>query len=120
VDLWQYLDVLVLAVIGLAVAPLAGYAFVHALRQRSDAFTAVGKQTKGAWLGITGGSAFFLLLIPVFSTLANPTWFGLLRSFQGIRGFASLFWLAGLVATLVYLVDVKPAVVRVQGGGHNW
>jgi hypothetical protein len=32
----------------------------------------------------------------------------------------TLFWLAGLVAVLVYIVDVKPAVVGVQGGGQRW
>lgn len=120
VDLLANLDALVLAVIGLAVAPVSGYAFVHALRQRSEAFTAVGKQTKGVWLGITGGAAFFLLLIPLFAVLANPSFWGVVAAFQGVRGFASLFWLAGLIAVLVYIVDVKPAVVGVQGGGHSW
>ncbi len=120
VDLLANLDALVLAVIGLAVAPTSGYAFVHALRQRSDAFTAVGKQTKGVWLGITGAAAFFLLLVPLFTVLASPSFWGLVFAFQGVRGFASLFWLAGLVAMLIYIVDVKPAVVGVQGGGHSW
>ncbi len=32
----------------------------------------------------------------------------------------TLFWLAGLVATLVYLVDVRPAVVGVQRGDQRW
>lgn len=120
VDPLANLDALVLAVIGVAVAPVSGYAFVHAMRQRSEAFTAVGKQTKGVWLGITGGAAFFLLLIPLFAVLANPSFWGVVVAFQGVRGFASLFWLAGLVAVLVYIVDVKPAVVGVQGGGPNW
>lgn len=120
VDLLANLDALVLAVIGLAVAPMSGYAFVHALRQRSEAFTAVGKQTKGVWLGITGGAAFFLLLIPLFAVLANPSFWGVVVAFQGVRGFGSLFWLAGLIAVIVYIVDVKPAVIGVQGGGHNW
>ena len=33
-----------------------------------------------------------------------------------LRGFGLL----ALVAVLVYIVDVKPAVVRVQGGGQRW
>jgi hypothetical protein len=32
----------------------------------------------------------------------------------------TLFWLAGLVATLVYLVDVRPAVAGVQRGDQRW
>lgn len=118
-ELWQYVDRLVLAVVGLVVAPVSGYAFMHALRQRHDAFEAVGKQTKGVWLAITGGSTLFLLVFPAVGVLLQPTFFGALGALQGLRGPTSLFWIAGLVATLVYLVDVKPAIVGVQGGGHN-
>lgn len=38
----------------------------------------------------------------------------------GPLGTGALFWLAALVAVLVYIVDVKPAVVGVQGGGQRW
>jgi Protein of unknown function (DUF2516) len=108
------LDELVLCAIGVVVALVSGYAFVHALCQRPDAFTATGRLTKNAWLGITGASALFLLLIPLFGLLANPSAYGLVQSFQGPRSSMVMFWLAGLVATLVYLVDVRPAVVGVQ------
>jgi hypothetical protein len=123
VNVLEHLDALVLFAIGIAAAPVAGYAFVHALRQRSDAFTAVGKLTKNAWLGITGASAFFLLLIPVFSAITSVSYagfWGVVASFQGPRSSMTLFWLAGLVAVCVYIVDVKPAVVGVQGGGQRW
>ncbi len=119
-DVFLYLDRLVLCAIGVVAGLVAGYAFVHALRQRPDAFTAVGRLTKNAWLGITGASALFLLLIPVVSLLANPTFVGLLMAFRGPGGNFVLFWLAGLVATLVYLVDVRPAVVGVQRGDQRW
>ena len=99
---------------------VSGYAFAHALRQRPDAFTAVGRLTKNAWLGITGVSALFLLLIPLFGLLAAPRFPGLMLSFRGPRNAITLFWLAGLVATLVYLVDVRPAVVGVQRGDPRW
>jgi hypothetical protein len=56
----------------------------------------------------------------VFGLLANPTFSGLVLSFQGPRSSMTLFWLAGLVATLVYLVDVRPAVVGVQRGDQRW
>ena len=115
-EVFYLLDKLVLCAIGVVVAAVSGYAFAHALRQRPDAFTAVGRLTKNAWLGITGVSALFLLLIPLFGLLANPSFAGLVLSFQGPRSSMTLFWLAGLVATLVYLVDVKPAVVGVQPG----
>ncbi len=116
VDALYLLDRLVLCAIGVVVAAVSGYAFVHALRQRPDAFTAAGRLTKNAWLGITGASALFLLFIPLFELLANPTFLGLVLSFQGPRSSMTLFWLAGTVATLVYLVDVKPAVAGVQRG----
>lgn len=83
--------------------PVGGYAFVHALRQRADAFTAVGKLTKNAWLGITGVAFLLLILIT-----------------RGPVGQGAIFWLAAIVAVLVYLVDVKPAVVGVQRGDQRW
>src|SRR5262245_1854043 len=103
VSLLYNLDAWVLWAIWLCAIPVGGYAFVHALMQRSDAFTAADKLTKAAWLGITGAS---LLVLIVFQ--------------DGPRSSGALFWLAALVAVLVYIVDVKPAVVAVQGGGQRW
>ncbi len=103
VSLLYTLDGWILLGIWLLAIPVGGYAFVHALMQRSDAFTAADKLTKPAWLGITGAS---LLVLLVFQ--------------GGPRSSGALFWLAALVAVLVYIVDVKPAVVRVQGGGQRW
>jgi hypothetical protein len=103
VSLLYELDGWVLFVIWLLAIPVGGYAFVHALMQRADAFTAADKLTKSAWLGITGAS---LLVLIVFE--------------GGPRSSGTLFWLAALVAVLVYIVDVKPAVVGVQGGGQRW
>lgn len=97
------LDTYVLLGIGLLAIPVGGYAFIHAVMQRADAFTAADKLTKSAWLGITGAST---LILVVFN--------------GGLGSSGSLFWLAALVASLVYLVDVKPAVVGVQGGGPHW
>ncbi len=76
--------------------PVGAYAFIHALLQRADAFTAAEKLTKPAWLGITGGGLAVLIL-------CQPPYFFLL-------------WLIGLVAVLVYLVDVRPRVIEVQRG----
>ena len=130
----KHLDTLVLFVIGIVSAPVAAYAFAHALRQRSDAFTAVGKLTKNAWLGITGAAVFFMLLIPAFTAFSlgpftpmfayggDPNYHppGIVAAFQGPGSSMTLFWLAGLVAVMVYIVDVKPAIVGVQGGGQRY
>lgn len=89
----------ILKVIWLAGLPLGLYAFVHALLQRADAFTAVGKLSKPAWLGITGAG---LVMLAVFTS-----------------GPITIIWLAGLVAVLVYLLDVRPKVTDVQRGS-SW
>lgn len=81
--------------------PVGVFAFIHALMQRPDAYTAIDRMTKAAWLGITAGGAAALIL---FSPL----------------GFGLMFWIAGLVATLVYIVDVRPRLIEVQRGGQKW
>lgn len=73
------------------------FAFFHALAQRVDAYTAAERMTKPAWLGITGGGAAAMLLF-------SP------------GGFGAIFWLAGLIAVLVYMVDVRPKLIEVQRG----
>ncbi|MEV6072712.1 DUF2516 family protein [Nocardia sp. NPDC052001] len=71
------------------------FALVHALRQRSDAFPAVDKLTKPVWLAILVASLGGLLLT------RNPV------------NFLSL---AAVIATGVYLADVRPKVDEVQRG----
>lgn len=61
-------------------------------------YVAAGKLTKPAWLAIT--------VLALVTTL-----------YFGPIGF---FGLAGIVAAVVYLVDVRPAVKEVQGGGDRW
>jgi hypothetical protein len=82
------------ALISYAVLILQVYAFVHCLLQRTEAFPAAGKWTKPGWAVVTG------LAIPL-------TYF---------TGSLSLFGIAFLVASIVYLVDVRPAVREVSGG----
>jgi hypothetical protein len=96
----EYLDLRILEILYWAAVPVGIFAFIHATLQRADAYTAADKLTKPAWLGITGGACALLLL-----NLLVP----------GSMLFY-LFYLIGLVAVLVYLVDVKPAVTEVQRG----
>lgn len=76
------------------------FAFIHALLQRPDAYTAIDRLTKPAWLGITAGGAVAMIL---FDT----------------SGLGWMFWIAGLVAALVYIVDVRPRLIEVQRG-NRW
>ncbi len=81
----------VLAVLQIAVVVMTVYAFVHAALQRSDAYTAAEKLTKPVWLVILG---FGVLLALVLS----------------ITGVA-----IAAVASGVYLVDVRPKILEIQG-----
>ena len=90
----------ILWIIKWAAVPLGVFAFVHALIQRPDAFTAADRMTKPAWLAITAGAAVALLLFE-------------------FAGFTWMFWMAGLVAALVYIVDVRPKLNEAQRG-NKW
>jgi Protein of unknown function (DUF2516) len=81
---------------------LAGlFAFVHSSLQKADAYSAANRKTKPVWLAITGGSTLAMVLFPFYSA-------------------GYMFWLAGLVASLVYIVDVRPKLIEVQRGGRSW
>ncbi|MBB5154602.1 DUF2516 family protein [Saccharopolyspora phatthalungensis] len=88
----------ILTILWIAGIPVGVFAFVHAALQRADAFTAVDKLNKLAWMGITGAAALLLIV-----------------SFQGPY---TIIWIAGLVASLVYIIDVRPKVKEVQG--RSW
>ena len=74
------------------------YALIEALRTPAAAFEIMDKQTKKLWVTLTG----------VATGLSG------LAVFFGV----SLFILLCLVATLIFLLDVRPAVKGV-GGGRN-
>lgn len=69
------------------------YAFVHAAMQRQDAYTAADKLTKPVWLAILGVSGLLCLLF----------------------GVSVLGMTIAAVATGVYLADVRPKLLEVQG-----
>lgn len=95
------IDFLIEYVLNWAAVPVGLFAFVHATIQRGEAFAAAGKLTKPIWMGITAGGTAFCALFHFYD-------------------FTMLFWIAGLVAVLVYIVDVRPKVVEVQRGGSQW
>lgn len=71
---------------------VALYALIHAARTRPDAFPAADKQSKPLWLGILGAAAFFSVAAVFGAILLN------------------FLVILGLVAGIIYIVDVKPAV----------
>jgi hypothetical protein len=81
----------VLFVLTLAVLGTTVYAFVHAALQRPDAYTAAEKLTKPVWLVILGVAALLCWVL-------------------GITGVA-----IAAVAAGVYLVDVRPKILEIQG-----
>jgi hypothetical protein len=88
---WVNLVNSVLAVLLIAVVLTTVYAFVHAAMQRPDAYTAADKLTKPVWLVILGAAIPLAFLLNVL-------------------GMALAACAAG-----VYLVDVRPKLLEIQG-----
>jgi hypothetical protein len=86
---------IVLYVLQIAVLLTSVYAFVHAALQRSDAYTAAEKLSKPAWLAILGGAVALTSIL------------GFILGIMGV--------VLAAVATGVYLVDVRPKLLEVQG-----
>ena len=84
---------LILVIAQWAAILFGAYALIHAIRQRKDAFPAVGRLSKPVWIGIIVAAVVVFFL------------FGAL-SFLGI---------IGVVAVGVYMADVKPKVDEIQG-----
>ena len=80
--------------LAIAVGALVG--LIDAARRPSAAFIAAGKLTKPAWVAILAVSA-------------------VVAYFFGLNGF--LLGLVAAVATIVYFVDVRPAVNAATRGG---
>ncbi|MER6391775.1 DUF2516 family protein [Streptomyces sp. NPDC059382] len=86
----------VVPLLGYAMLALAVVAFVSALLARDDAYRAADKKTKTFWLVILG----ITILVDFF--------LGML-----------FLQIAGLVASIVFMVDVRPALKQVSGGGRR-
>lgn len=80
---------LILAVLSLAMFVAQAFAFVDGATQRADAYVAADKLTKKAWLIILG------LAVAAHMLFWHPI---------------NIFNLVGIVAALVYIVDVRPAI----------
>jgi Protein of unknown function (DUF2516) len=88
----------IVGLLGLVTLLLKAFCLIDAATRRPDAFTAAGKQTKIFWMIILGVAVAWNLFD------ANPI--GLIN-------------IIGIVAALVYFLDVRPAVREVSGGGSG-
>ena len=73
------------------------YAFIDCIRRPAQAFPAVSRQSKVLWLILTGISALAGLVFQ------DPL---------------SIFGIAGLVAALVFLFDVRPRIIELYA--NRW
>ncbi len=83
-----------------SLAVLRVWAMVDCAIRKTSSFPAVDKLTKPAWLAITAASGLL----------------GTLISYD--YGPLNLISLVSLIASLVYLCDVRPAVREVSGGSR--
>ncbi|MFC8915823.1 DUF2516 family protein [Streptomyces sp. WAC05374] len=85
-----------LFLLNLAMLLIAVVALFIAVTAREDAYRAADKQTKMFWLIILGVTVAVNLLVPML-----------------------FLQIAGLVASIVFMVDVRPALQQVSGGGRG-
>ncbi|NUP39797.1 MAG: DUF2516 family protein [Streptomyces sp.] len=83
--------------LSMALILFSGFALIDAAIRREDGYRAVGKQTKPFWLIILAIAFVVNLIFPILSFLPA----------------------IGLVASIVYMVDVRPALRGLAGGGRN-
>ncbi len=84
-------------ILGLLELAVKVFALIDCIIRPARAFEAAGKLTKMLWLLMLGAAALWNLLFPGLTSILN---------------------VAGLIAAIVYIVDVRPAV-RVIGGGKG-
>lgn len=93
---------LVFWILAVGAFALSGWALVHALRTPARAFAVTGKQSKKLWLAILGLAALF----------------GFAAAVQYLS-VLSIFTVASVIASGIYLADVRPAVGEIGKGGGN-
>jgi hypothetical protein len=92
-DVFGSFQSIVFWVLAIGSLALKGFALFDAVRVKEEAFSLAGKLTKTIWLVILG-----------LSLAINPL---------------SFLNLIGVVGAAVYLIDVRPAVKQVGGGGSQ-
>ncbi len=108
------LQVLLVLVFYVAILAACGWALVDLLARPAAAFVSAGKRTKGFWGAILGVST-------VVAFIAVP----LPQQYLLVSQFPSFLALLAAVAGVVYLVDVRPALVpysrrrRPRGGSGS-
>ncbi|MFG2228253.1 DUF2516 family protein [Streptomyces sp. NPDC048644] len=85
----------ILSWVQLALGVYAAVMLIDAAVRREDAYRAASKQTKGMWLIFLVIATALLFLLPLMSFLP----------------------IIGVIAVIVYTVDVRPALRQVTGGG---
>jgi hypothetical protein len=88
---------LISLVIWVALLGIKVFALVDSLRYTNNQYVSAGKRSRTLWLALTGLSLAFHL----------------------ITGVLSLPNIAGTIASIVYLVDVRPALQQVSGRGGS-
>ncbi|MFF6915587.1 DUF2516 family protein [Streptomyces sp. NPDC012466] len=83
--------------LSMALIVFSGFALFDAAVRREDAYRAADKKTKPFWLIILAIAFVVNLLFPILSFLP----------------------IIGLIATIVYMVDVRPAIRALPGGGRS-
>jgi len=91
-------DGLVYLVVNWACLALAAWALVDALIRPTAGYVAAGKLTKPAWCAITGFALVLLYFMGPLSFLGLPA----------------------VIAAIVYLVDVRPAIRGLRRGNTSW
>ncbi|AIV38806.1 DUF2516 family protein [Streptomyces sp. SID6013] len=86
-----------LGLLNIALMVFTGFALIDAATRREDAYRAADKKTKPFWLIILGLAFVVSLIFPILSFLP----------------------IIGLIATIVYMVDVRPALRGLSGGGRS-
>ncbi|MFE9817886.1 DUF2516 family protein [Streptomyces sp. NBC_00236] len=86
----------ILGLIFTVMTVLAVAAFIMAAIAREDAYRAADKQKKSFWLIILGIAVVVNLWVPML-----------------------FLQIAGLIASIVFFVDVRPALKAVSGGGRR-
>nr|BFD84077.1 DUF2516 family protein [Streptomyces sp. Xyl84] len=87
-----------LGILKILLMVLAAFGLCDAAIRREDAFRAADKQNKVFWLIVLGLALVVSYLFSILSFLP----------------------IIGVIASIVYIVDVRPALKQVSGGGGGW